>query len=127
MFALQFSVTTILPTFCAPPVTNGPPTVIRRFPYSLMSDPFASLTQLLAEVILPNLKAVQASQSEQIAANERLELAIEDLRTHLDSQFAMLSAQLTACQAELAATQAALKAAQLMAGLRAPENKLRIN
>jgi|HubBroStandDraft_5_1064220.scaffolds.fasta_scaffold260594_2 hypothetical protein len=92
-----------------------------------MSDPFASLTQLLAEVILPNLKAVQASQSEQIAANERLELAIEDLRTHLDSQFAMLSAQLTACQAELAATQAALKAAQLMAGLRAPENKLRIN
>jgi hypothetical protein len=92
-----------------------------------MNGPFASLTQLLAEVVLPNLKAVQMSQAEQIAANDRLEHAIEDLRTHLEAQFSMLTAQLVACQAELAATQAALKAAQLMAGLRAPENKLRIN
>jgi hypothetical protein len=92
-----------------------------------MNNPFAPLTQLLAEVVLPNLKAVQMSQSEQIAANDRLEHAIEDLRAHLQSQFAQLSAQLTACQAELAATQAALKAAQMMAGLRTPESKLRIN
>jgi hypothetical protein len=92
-----------------------------------MNGPFASLTQMLAEVILPNLKAVQVSQTDQIAANERLELAIEDLRTHLELQFAQLSAQLTVCQAELAATQAALKAAQMMAGLRAPDHKLRIN
>jgi len=89
-----------------------------------MSDPFASLTQLLADVILPNLKAVQMSQAEQIAANDRLEQAIEDLRTHLESQFALLSAQLTACRAELAATQAALKIAQAHAGLLAPEGKL---
>jgi hypothetical protein len=92
-----------------------------------MNNPFAPLTQLLAEVVLPNLKAVQVSQSEQIAANDRLEQAIEDLRTHLQSQFALLSAQLTACQAELAATQAALKAAQMMAGLRTPESKLQIH
>ena len=92
-----------------------------------MNNPFAPLTQLLAEVVLPNLKAVQVSQSEQIAANDRLEQAIEDLRTHLQSQFALLSAQLTACQAELAATQAALKAAQMMAGLRPPESKLQIH
>ena len=92
-----------------------------------MSDPFASLTQLLAEVILPNLKAVQMSQAEQIAANDRLELAIEDLRAHIESQFALLSAKLTACQAELAATQAALKAAQAQAGLRVPDAKLLIH
>ena len=92
-----------------------------------MNNPFAPLTQLLAEVVLPNLKAVQQSQSEQIAANDRLEHAIEDLRTHLESQFAQLYAQLLACQADLAATQAALKAAQMMAGLRTPESKLRIN
>jgi hypothetical protein len=92
-----------------------------------MTDPLASLTQLLAEVILPNLKAVQVSQAEQIAANDRLEQAIEDLRNHLDTQFARLAAQLTACQAELAATQAALKAAQIKAGLRAPEGKLLIH
>ena len=82
---------------------------------------------LLTDVILPNLKSVQSSQSEQIAANDRLELAIEDLRTYIESKFALLSVQLTACQAELAATQAALKAAQRQAGTRAPEGKLLIN
>jgi hypothetical protein len=88
-----------------------------------MNDPFASLTLLLAEVILPNLKAVQVSQSEQIAANDRLEFAIEELRSHLNSQFAHLTAQLTACQAELAATQATLKLAQRESSFRAPESK----
>ncbi len=92
-----------------------------------MNDSFASLTQLLSDVVLPNLKAVQLSQAEQIAANDRLEQAIEDLRTHLDSQFAMLAAQLTACQAELAATQAALTATQAAAGLHAPGSKLLIH
>jgi hypothetical protein len=92
-----------------------------------MSDPFAALTQLLSEVILPNLKAMQINQSEQIAANDRLELTIEDLRAHLDTQFSILSAQLTACRAELAATQAALKAAQVIAGVRPADGKLFIN
>jgi DNA-binding protein H-NS len=76
-----------------------------------MSDPIDSLAQLLSDVILPNLKAVQLSQAEQIAAQTRLEQAIQDLRNHLDMQFAQLSNQLTACRAELAAAQAALKAA----------------
>jgi hypothetical protein len=77
-----------------------------------MDDPFATLARLLSDVILPNLKSVQVSQAEQIAANDRLEMAIEELRLHLESQFAHLTAQLTACRAELAATQAVLKAAQ---------------
>ena len=92
-----------------------------------MNDSFASLTILLCDVILPNLKAVQASQAEQIAANEGLQRAIDDLRTHLDEQFAIMSAQLTACQAELAATQAALKAAQQQAGMRQQTPKMLIN
>jgi hypothetical protein len=92
-----------------------------------MNEPFASLTLLLADVIVPNLKAVQLSQSEQIAANNRLERAIDDLRTELESQFALLGAQLTALQAELAATQAALKVAQLQAGLRSPQGKFLIH
>jgi len=78
-----------------------------------MNEPFAALNRLLIDVVLPNLKTVQVSQSEQIAANDRLEQSIEDLRLHLESQFAHLSAQLTACRAELAATQAVLKAANL--------------
>jgi dynactin complex subunit len=86
-----------------------------------MNDPFVSLTQLLAEVILPNLKSVQISQAEQIAANDRLENAIDELRMHLDSQFAHLTAMLTACRAEVAATQAVLKALRTQSQVPAPE------
>ena len=86
-----------------------------------MDDLFAPLTQLLTNVILPNLKTVQLSQAEQIAANDRLENAIEELRLHLESQFAHLAAQLTACRAELAATQAAFLAMQAQRGILAPE------
>ncbi len=86
-----------------------------------MNEPFAHVARLLTEVILPNLQSVQSSQAEQIAANDRLEQAIEELRLHLSSQFAQLSAQLTACRAELAATQAALKAAQSKDALHMPD------
>jgi hypothetical protein len=86
-----------------------------------MNDPFASLTRLLSEIVLPNLKAVQQSQGEQIAANDRMEQAIEELRVHLEAHFAHLSAQLTACRAELAATQAILKATQVKDGTRPPD------
>jgi hypothetical protein len=86
-----------------------------------MNEPFVSLTQLLADVIVPNLRSVQVSQTEQIAANDRLENAIEELRLHLESQFAHLSAQLTACRAELAAAQATFKAAHAHNGAPGPD------
>jgi len=87
-----------------------------------MNEPFASLTRLLSDVILPNLRSVQISQAEQIAANDRLEYAIEELRMHMESQFAHLAAQLTACRAELAATQAILKAVRAQNGSFAPDH-----
>jgi len=86
-----------------------------------MDAPFVSLTQVLTDVILPNLKSVQVSQAEQIAANDRLENSIEELRMHLESQFAHLSAQLTACRAELADAQAAFQAAHVQNGTLGPD------
>jgi septal ring factor EnvC (AmiA/AmiB activator) len=83
-----------------------------------MNDPLLSLSLLLTDAILPNLKSVQANQAEQIAASDRLEQAIEELRSYIQPQFAQLSAQITSLRAELAATQAALKAAQVQSGLR---------
>jgi predicted nucleic acid-binding Zn-ribbon protein len=77
-----------------------------------MDDFAASLSHLLSNVILPNLKAVQTSQAEQIAANDRLEEAVGELEFELKAQFANLSAQITACRAEVASLQAALKVAQ---------------
>ena len=82
-----------------------------------MTDPNIAVTRLLIDVVLPNLKTVQVSQTEQIAANDRLENAIEELRLHLESQFAHLTAQLTACRAELATTQALLNAMQMRHGV----------
>jgi hypothetical protein len=87
-----------------------------------MSEPMAAVIRLLIDVILPNLKTVQVSQAEQIAANDRLENSIEELRLHLGSQFAYLSAQLTACRAELAAAQAAFKAVHTQDGTMEPDN-----
>ena len=86
-----------------------------------MDETVDPLIKILADVILPNLKAVQMSQAEQIAANDRLENAIEELRLHLASQLAFLSAQLTACRAELAAAQAMFKAVQQQKGAAEPE------
>lgn len=76
-----------------------------------MEEILNSVTRLLSEVVLPNLKAVHAGQAQQIESTHKVEQAIQDLRTRLESQFAHLTAQLTACRAELAATQAMLKAA----------------
>jgi hypothetical protein len=86
-----------------------------------MNETLDSLGRLLSDVILPNLKAVQVSQAEQIAANDRLENLIEELRMHLDAQFAHLSAQLTGCQAGLAAMEALLKATQDCGEMRVPD------
>jgi hypothetical protein len=86
-----------------------------------MNDPLVSLTRILTDNVLPNLKSVQISQAEQIAANDRLENGIEELRLHLESQFAHLSAQLTACRAELAVAHAAFKAARPQNGALGPD------
>lgn len=92
-----------------------------------MNDPFLALTQVLSEIVVPNLCAVQRSQAEQIAANNRLEAAIEELRAHLEAQFTRLSAQLTSTQAELAATQAALIAVQTQSARSIPGRPNRVH
>jgi hypothetical protein len=92
-----------------------------------MNETLDPLTHLLRDLILPNLKAVRVSQAGQIAANDRLENAIEELRLHLESQFAHLSAQLTACRAELAATQALFKAVQTQGGTLPPDSAALVN
>jgi len=92
-----------------------------------MNDPLDSILPLLTDVVLPNIKAVQTNQVEQIAANERLELAIDDLRTYMASKFMELAAQLTAVRAELAAAHAALKMAKAQAGMDAPGTKVLIH
>ena len=42
-----------------------------------MNDPLSTVARLLAEVILPNLQSVQASQAEQIAANTHRKIFVD--------------------------------------------------
>jgi len=92
-----------------------------------MEETFAALTKLLSDVILPNLNSVRQSQTHQAAANDRIEEAIEELRLHIESQFAYIAAQLTACRAEMAATQALLKAVQEQGGRLKPDGSTLIH
>jgi transposase len=91
-----------------------------------MDEPMDALTELLLNSILPNLKAVQVSQGEQIAANDRLEHSIEHLRAHLDSEFNKLTAQLIACRAEMAALHAAIETIQTRGHGTASANKFKL-
>ena len=95
-----------------------------------MNRLIASLARLIGEAILPSLKAVQTSQAEQIAANNRLENSLDQLRMHIlyiESQFAHISTQLTACRAELAATQAVFKAVNVENGTLPPDSTTLMN
>lgn len=92
-----------------------------------MSDIAATLNHLLSDVILPNLKAVQTNQAEQIAANDRIEEEISELQVQIRAEFAHLQAQLTACRAEIAALHAILKAAQAQGTVVSPALSTTIN
>lgn len=89
-----------------------------------MNEILASLSRLLSEVILPNLQAVQSSQNEQIAANDRLEQSIENLRTQLESQFAHLLAQVNSCRAEVAACRMTLEMMRMQSGVHSDSRTL---
>lgn len=92
-----------------------------------MNDIAATLNHLLSNVILPNLKAVQTSQAEQIAANDRLEEEICDLQTQIKTEFMRLQAQLTACRAEIAVLQAVVKSVQAQGNLTVFEANTTVN
>jgi hypothetical protein len=82
-----------------------------------MEEFIDKVNRILADVLVPCLRTVQATQCQQIAANSRMEQTIHELRGSLEAQFAEISMQLTACRAELAATQAVLHAAQMQHGI----------
>jgi len=77
-----------------------------------MEELTGKLTTILSNVILPNLKAVQVSQNEQIAANDRLEESIVELQMQFKTELAFIAAQLTAARSEIAALHLALKTVQ---------------
>jgi uncharacterized membrane-anchored protein len=59
-----------------------------------MNDLINALSNLLSNVILPNLRSVQARQAEQMEQSARVEAAITELRQHIELQFNHMNSQL---------------------------------
>ncbi len=66
-----------------------------------MSDVFSQFYQLLVDVILPNLKGIQASQAEQRLQTDRLNRNIEEFRAEMQVRFAEMRADIAACRAQV--------------------------
>jgi predicted phage gp36 major capsid-like protein len=66
-----------------------------------MSEMLSQLHRLLADVILPHLKGIQASQTEQRLQTERLNQNIEEFRAEMQMRFAEIRAEIAACRQDI--------------------------
>jgi hypothetical protein len=66
-----------------------------------MSDFLAQLYSVLVDVVLPNLKGIQASQTEQRMQTDRLNQSLDEFRAEMQIRFAELRAEVIFCRQEL--------------------------
>lgn len=66
-----------------------------------MSDMLSQLYKLLVDVVLPNLKGIQASQAEQRVQTEQLDRNLEDFRAEMRVRFTEIRAELAACRVQV--------------------------
>jgi hypothetical protein len=74
-----------------------------------MSETLEKLYTLIAEVILPTLQGIQASQEEQQFQTRRLSANLEEFRTEMHIRFAELHAELAACRTQIEDTLVTLR------------------
>jgi hypothetical protein len=66
-----------------------------------MLEMFHRLHALLADVIVPHLKAIQVSQAEQRLQTERLNCGLEEFRTEMQIRFVEIRSEIAACRQEI--------------------------
>ncbi len=66
-----------------------------------MSDMLTQLYKLLMDVILPNLKGIQAAQAEQRMQTQRLHCDLDEFRAEMQLRFADLRAEIAACRNQI--------------------------
>jgi uncharacterized membrane protein len=74
-----------------------------------MSEILSKVHNLLADVIVPHLKGIQASQSEQRLQTERLHHSLDEFRGEIQIRLAEIRAEIAACRQELEDTMATLR------------------
>ena len=73
---------------------------VRTYNYA-MSDMLSQIFRLLVDVVVPNLKDIQASQAEQRLQTERLSRSLEDFRAEMRVKFAEVRAEIAASRLQV--------------------------
>ena len=66
-----------------------------------MSDLLSQLYSVLVDVVMPNLKGIQASQIEQRMQTDRLNQNLDEFRAEMQLRFFELRTEIAACRQEL--------------------------
>jgi len=66
-----------------------------------MSEILSKVYDLLADVILPNLKGIQAGQAEQRLQTERLQHSLNEFRAEMQIRLGEIRAEIAACRQEV--------------------------
>jgi hypothetical protein len=74
-----------------------------------MLEMLLKMDALLLDVILPNLKSVQASQAEQTMQAERLNRDLDEFRAEMQIHMAEIRAEIALCRQELEDTMVTLR------------------
>lgn len=74
-----------------------------------MPELLAKIYALLLDVILPNLKLIQASQAEQRTQSNRLTHSLEEFRAQMQVHLAEIRAEIALCRQELEDTMVTLR------------------
>jgi hypothetical protein len=76
-----------------------------------MKEDLSQLHALLLDVILPHLKGIQASQTEQRVQTDLLNRNLEEFRSEMQLRFAEIRAEIAACRQEVEDTMVTLREA----------------
>jgi predicted phage gp36 major capsid-like protein len=66
-----------------------------------MSDMLSQLYKLLVDVVLPNLKGIQASHAEQRLQTEQLNRNLDEFRAEMRVRFTEIRAELAVCRVQV--------------------------
>jgi hypothetical protein len=77
-----------------------------------MSDMLSQIFRLLVDVVLPNLKEIQAGQAEQRLQTEQLSRSLEDFRAEMRVKFTEIRAEIAASRLQVEDAMVTLREAE---------------
>jgi hypothetical protein len=84
---------------------------VRTYNYA-MSDMLSQIFRLLVDVVVPNLKEIQAGQAEQRLQTEQLNRSLEDFRTEMRIKFTEIRAEIAASRLQVEDAMVTLREAE---------------